>query len=156
MKRTMRTIRPLLLAGATAAGLAGPPSALAQSTNAPATVVPQDRADADVVRDLQGVPDSIKSLLLSFDQVRDKYLLQQEVLLVQFKNATTAQEREQIRDKLQANRQQFLDELKMFRQELQDDIKALQGKISHTEFLRIIDAAAAASDPNATHRHRGH
>lgn len=105
-------------------------------------------------RDLRGVPDNVKNLVLTFDQTRDKYLQQQTLLLIKLKHASTPDEQEQLRQQLQANRQEFLSDLKGFRDELRDDLQAMKGKISHAEFGRIIDAAHGASTEGG-HRHRG-
>ena len=146
----MKTLRVLLIVGV-AACLLCPPATLAQST-APATVVPQDRNDAALLRDLQGAPDNVKTLILAFDQVADKYLLQQRLLLLKLKGVTTTDEREAIREQLQDNRTAFLADLKTFRQDLKSDLVALKGKITHTEVLRILDAA---KDAAGAHPRRG-
>ncbi len=138
--------------GVAALSLLRPPS-LSGADTTPPTVVPQDRNDRDILHDLKGVPDSVKTLILKFDQTRDKYLKQQRDLLAELRNATTAEMRQQIRDQLQANRQDFLAELKSFREELKADLAALKDKISHAEFNRIIDAA---HDAGTGHHRRGH
>ena len=138
----MKTLRILLIVGA-AAFLLSPPATLAQSTT-PATVVPQDRNDAALLRDLQGAPPEVKTLILAFDQVADKYLAKQRLLLLKLKGATTTEERQAIREQLQDNRQAYLAELKDFRQDLKSDLKALQGKITHAEVLRILEGAKIA------------
>jgi hypothetical protein len=115
-------------------------------------VVPQDRNDAALLRDLQGAPDNVKTLILAFDQVADKYLLQQRLLLLKLKGVTTTDEREAIREQLQDNRTAFLADLKTFRQDLKSDLVALKGKITHTEVLRILDAA---KDAAGAHPRRG-
>jgi mevalonate kinase len=147
----MKTIRYLLLTGMTVASLCGARSVLAQTTTTttpPVVVVPNDGTG--------GVPTGIKTLITSFDKTRDKYLAAQDLLLRKLKNATTAAEREQIREQLQENRADFLAALKEFRQQLQDDLTALKGKISHEEFLRIIDAAHDAATEGGIGHHRGH
>ncbi len=98
--------------------------------------------------DLKGAPPAVKKLVTSFGQTRDKYLADQRALLAKYKGAT-AEEREQIRQELQANRDSFLADMKSFRDELHKDLTELKGKISHTEFNRILDAAqgAAGSHP---------
>ena len=116
--------------------------------------MPQDRDDRDLQHDLRGVPDNVKTLIVTFDQTRERFLQQQRLLLIRLHNATTPEEREQIRQLLQANRQDFLNELKSFRDELHSDLQALKGKISQAEFGRIIDAAHDASTQGG-HRHRG-
>ena len=155
--KTMKTIRRLLLAGMAAAGLISPRLLLAQSatpTTPPPVVVPHD--DRDLYRDLRGVPDPIKDLIVNFDQTRDKFLAAQAVLLAKLKNATTDAERDRIREQLQDNRQAFLDALKDFRSDLKADLEALKGKISHEEFLRIIDAAHDAAGEGGPNHHKGH
>jgi mevalonate kinase len=152
----MKTIRYLLLTGMTVASLCGARSVLAQTTTTtpPVVVVPND--DKDLYQDLRGVPKVLQTLIVSFDKTRDKYLAAQDLLLRKLKDATTAAEREQIRDQLQENRQDFLAALKSFREQLQDDLTALKGKISHEEFLRIIDAAHDAATEGGLGHHRGH
>ncbi len=151
----MKTIRYLVLMGITAASLCGPRAILAQaSTTPPVTVVPHD--DKDLYRDLHGVPADIKTLILGFDQTRDKYLAEQAIQLAKLKMATTDAERDAIRDKLQDNRQAFLDALKDFRTQLKDDLAALKGKISHAEFLRIVDAAHDAATEGGLKHHKAH
>src|ERR1051326_3988884 len=107
----MKNLRILMMAGLAMAALSCARTGLAQTTTPP-TIVPQDRDDRDLLKDLQGVPDDIKTLILSFDQTRDKYLMQQHLLLIKLRHATTAEEREAIRDQLQQNRQDFLAQLK--------------------------------------------
>jgi hypothetical protein len=141
------------MAGLAAGSLVCPRPALAQTTTPP-TVVPQDRDDRDLLKDLQGVPDDLKTLILSFDRTRDKYLMQQHLLLIKLRHATTPEERAAIRDQLQANRQDFLAQLKSFREQLKTDLVAIKGTISHKEFLRIIEAAHDAAG-EGRHHHRG-
>jgi len=147
----MKAIRYLILAGIVVASLCASRSVWAQaSAIPPVVVVPQDG------RDLAAVPPEIKTLIINFDQTRDKYLAAQDLLLIKLKNATTAAEREQIRAQLQANRQAFLAALKAFRQTLKDELTALKRKISHEEFLRIIDAAHNAATEGGIGHHKGH
>ena len=83
----MKTIRYLML-GVTFASLCAPRMVSAQTATPPTTppvVVPHD--DRDLHRDLAGAPDAIKTLIVSFDQTRDKFLAQQAVLLAKLKNA---------------------------------------------------------------------
>ncbi len=147
----------LLTLLAAAANLACPRLALGADTTGttPPTVVPQDRGDnRDLLRDLRGVPDNVKTLIVTFDQTRDKYLQQQQWLLIKLHHATTPQEQDQVRQQIQSNRQEFLTDLKGFREELRVDLQALKGKIGHAEFGRIIDAAHDAGNEGG-HRHRG-
>ena len=150
----MKSIRYLILAGITAASLYSPRVVLADGTGAPPVVVPH--GDRDLLQDLRGAPDDIKALIIGFDKTRDKYLAQQRLLLIKLKNATTPEERERIREQLQQNRQAFLEALKDFRAELKEDLVALKGKISHQEFLRIIDAAHDAATEGGLRHHKGH
>lgn len=153
----MKPFRLFVALCAAVANLACPRAVLGADTSAasPPTVVPQDRgADRDLLRDLRGVPDSVKTLIVTFDQTRDKYLQQQQLLLVKLRHAATPQEQDQIRQQIQANRQDFLTDLKGFREQLRTDLQALKGKIGHAEFGRIIDAAHNASNDGG-HRHRG-
>jgi ABC-type transporter MlaC component len=103
-----------------------------------------------------GVPKEIQSLIDTFNKARDQFLAQQAALLAQLKSATTASEREQIRLQVQANRQSFLATLKDFREQLKAELAALKGKISHEEFLRIIDAAHNAQTEGGIGHHKGH
>jgi t-SNARE complex subunit (syntaxin) len=150
----MRTLRILLAASTAAASLISAPMLRAQVTPPP-IVVPQDRSDKDLLRDLQGAPKDIQTLILSFDKQRDQYLQQQRQLLIKLKSATTDQEREAIRDQLQANRREFLADLKTFRQDLKTDIKADKANITHAELRRILDAARDAATDGSP-RHKGH
>ena len=145
----MKSIRYLILAGITVASLCGPRTAWAQSSATPSVVVvPHDGL-------LSGVPDNIKILIKDFAATRDIYLAEQDLLLAQLKTATTAAERAQIREQLQDNRKAFLAELKAFRTQLKEDLAALKGKISHAEFLRIIEAAHDAATEGGWYHHRG-
>ena len=152
----MKSFRILLTLTAVAANMFYPRLVLAADPPAPVppTVVPQDRDDRELQRDLRGVPDNVKTLIVTFDQTRDKYLQQQRLYLIKLRHASTPEERDQVRQQLQANRQEFLAELKGFREELRGDLEALKGKISHAEFGRIIDAAHNAATDGG-HRHRG-
>jgi hypothetical protein len=146
----MKTIRYLILTGMVVASLCGPRMVGAQtSTTTPVVVVPNDG-------NLGGVPEDIKTLIVGFAVSRDKYLAEQDLLLLKLSNATTPEEREKIREQLQDNRQAFLDSLKDFRTQLKDDLEALKGKISHEEFLRIIDAAHDAATEGGIGHHKGH
>jgi hypothetical protein len=149
----MKTFRMLMMAGATAVSLISPRALMADGTTPPPTVVPQDRDDRDLLRDLQGVPDNIKTLILNFDAQRDQYLMQQKLLLIKLRHATTPAEREAIRDQLQANRKEFLTDLKDFRQDLKADLKADRANITLGELRRILDAAKDAAR-EGSHRHR--
>ena len=151
----MKTIHMFILTGITLAGLCRPFNAVAQSSpTPPVVVVPHD--DKDLYQDLKGAPPEVRSLIISFDKTRDTYLAKQGLLLIKLKNATTAEEREKIREQLQDNRQAFLDSLKDFRAQLKDELAALKGKISHAEFLRIIDAAHDAATEGGIGHHKGH
>ena len=151
----MKTFRCLILAGIAVASLCGSRTVYAQASTTPQiVVVPHD--DKDLYRDLRGAPKDIQTLIIGFDQARDKYLAKQDLLLIKLKNATTPEEREKIREQLQDNRQAFLDALKDFRTQLKDDLLALKGKISHEEFLRIIDAAYDAAKEGGIGHHKGH
>jgi hypothetical protein len=152
----MKLLGIMLTLVAAMANLACPLSVLAadHATPGPPTVVPQGRDDHDLSRDLRGVPDNVKTLIMTFDQTRDKYLQQQRLLQIRMRHASTPQEQDQIRQEFQANRQEFLSELKSFRDELRSDLQSLKGKIGHAEFGRIIDAAHDVSSDGG-HRHRG-
>ena len=145
----MKTIRYLILTGISVACLCGPRTAWAQASTTTPVVVPQDG-------NLSGVPADIKTLIKDFAATRDIYLAKQDLLLAKLKTATTATEREAIREQLQDNRQAFLAELQDFRTQLKDDLVALKGKISHAEFLRIIDAAHDAATEGGVGHHKGH
>jgi len=147
----MKTFRILLTIGAAAASLISPRLVFADAT---VTAVPQDPNGAGLLNELKGVPPNIKALILNFDQISDKYLQQQKVLLLKLKNATTAAEREALRTALQENRQDFLAELKIFRQDLRADLQALKGELTHKEVLRILEAAKQAIGPTGP-AHKG-
>jgi hypothetical protein len=144
-----KTVRYLILAGISLASICAPRTLLAQATP-PVVVAPHDGV-------LPGAPVGIKSLILDFAAVRDIYLAKQAVLLAKLNNPnTTPAEAAAIREQLQDNRQAFLDLLKTFRSKLEDDLTALKGKISHEEFLRIINAAHEAATEGGFDHHKGH
>ena len=150
----MKALRNLVMIITASASIISP-RAVSAAEPTPPTVVSQDRNDAELLRDLRGVPDNVKTLVLGFDQTRDRYLRQQNSLLAKLRHATSDAERDQIRAQLQANRQDFLADLKTFRHDLRSDLKALSGKISNGELQRILDAAHDAATEGAHHR-RGH
>lgn len=150
----LKAFRILLMVAAAAAILVCPRTAIAADNGKSPTIVPPDHDQKKLLHDLKGAPDNIKSMILNFDQVADKYLQQQRALLLNLKNATTDAQRTAIRSELQSNRQSYLDALKVFRQELRADIQTLRGKITHAEVLRILDAAGDANGP-ASARHKG-
>ena len=150
----MRILRHLLIVGAATVTLVCPRAYCADPTPTPPTVVPQDRDDRDLLRDLRGAPDNVKTLIVNFDQVADKYLEHQRMLLLKLKNATTDAERAALREQLQDNRQAFLTQLKSFREELRTDLVALKGTLNHAELRRILDAARDATE-HTSPRHKG-
>jgi hypothetical protein len=154
----MKTVRYLFLTGMAVASLCGSRSVLAQVSSTPAKTnpLPPLTMVPPTATPLGGVPPAIKTMITSFDITRDNYLAAQNLLLIQIKKATTATERQQIRAELQANRQAFLAALRHFRQQLKTELAALKGKISHEEFLRIIDAAHNAAIEGGLNHHRGH
>ena len=156
----MKAVRYLILAAICVAGFSTSPSAEAQaSTNPSASATapsPISVAPLTAGQVTAAVPKEIQSLIETFNQTRDQYLAQQAALHAQLKNATTPSEREQIRLQVQANRQSFLDALKAFREQLKNELAALKGKISHEEFLRIIDAAHSAQTEGGIGHHKGH
>jgi hypothetical protein len=157
----MKRIRTLVCLSAALLAVAAPRVVWAQATTAPTTsptpqpVVVLNSPDsvAGAAADLKGVPPSVAKLIVNFDALRDKYLLQQHLLLEKLQDATTKEERQAIRAQLQANRQGFLDELADFRTQVKVQLKSVQGRVSNAEFIRIIEAAEAASTGN--HHHRG-
>lgn len=151
----MKVIRNLILTGISLASLIAPKTVTGQSNaSPPVVVVPHD--DRGLYGDLKGAPPQIQALIVNFDTTRDKYLAAQEVLLVKLRNATTPTEREQIRERLQSNRASFMNQLNSFRDQLKDELVALKSKISHEEFLRIIDAAHDAATEGGIGHHKGH
>jgi hypothetical protein len=153
---SMMRMQKFLAVATASLSLAWPSLVLAADPTSPGPpmIVPQEGNNGDLKRDLHGVPDNVKNLIVTFDQTRDKYLQQQRLLLVKLHNGATPDEQSQVRQQLQANRQEFLTELKGFREELRTDLQALKGKVSHAEFGRIIDAAHNAAGEGG-HRHRG-
>src|SRR5437016_1833629 len=124
----MKLLKPLLMTSAVALCLLTGRTVLADDstpTTTPPVVLPPDRDDRDLMRDLKNVPDPVKSLILNFDETRDKYLADQKALLAKLKGATP-EEREKLREQLQANRQAFLAELKTFREDLRKDLQDLK------------------------------
>ena len=146
----MKTLRYLLMTGITIVSLCGPRVVQSQTapTPTPPTVVPHDG-------DLKGLPDNVKTLIVSFDLTRDKYLADQAVLLAKLKGATTPADQEKIREQLKDNRQAFLDILKNFRSTLKDDLVLLKGKISDDKLKQILDAAHDAAVEGGSRKHKG-
>ncbi|HUD47038.1 MAG TPA: hypothetical protein VMR33_09415 [Candidatus Baltobacteraceae bacterium] len=152
----MKAVRYLILTWAVIASLCGSRTAWAQATATPPNSTPPVIVAGSADPSLSTVPPEIKTLVKTFDQTRDKYLATQDLLLFELKHTTTAVQREQIRVQLQENRQAFLASLRGFRQQLKDELTALKGKISHEEFLRIIDAAHNAAAEGGIGHHKGH
>ena len=151
----MKIFRTLLFTSALGLSLLGGRSLVAQDTPTAPVVVPTDRDDRDLIRDLKGAPAPVKALILSFDATRDKFLAEQRELRIKLRKATTEEQREKIREQLQDNRQAFLAQLKDFRQDLRKDLRDLKGKISHAEFERILDAAKDAAKEGQRHKGTG-
>jgi hypothetical protein len=146
--------RWLLLILSAALLCAAPVLSFAQASTPPTATAPTVTVNhGDPSVDLTGVPPEVAKLIVSFNTVRDKYLLKQHILLESLQNATTQEQRDVIRQELQDNRQAFLDELSDYRTQLKDELKSVQGRVSSAEFLRIVDAAQSGS---GDHRHRGH
>jgi hypothetical protein len=153
----MKAVRYLILTVMAVASLVASPKVWAQPSSTPRTNSgPPVSVAPPSAFDLGGVPRGIRVMITTFDLTRDNFLAQQNLLQIQLRNATTATERQQIRAQLQANREAFLNALRDFRQQLRTELAALKGKISHEEFLRIIDAAHNASVEGGLNHHRGH
>jgi hypothetical protein len=150
----MKAVRRLILTVMAVASFCASHSAWGQATATPHPLPPVVAPPATT--DLSGVPKGLKIMITRFDLTRDKFLAAQNLLDIQLKNATTPVERQQIREQLQQNRQAFLTTLRDLRQQLKTELAALKGKISHEEFLRIIDAAHNASLEGGLNHHRGH
>ena len=151
----MKSIRVLLGLLAAASLSYAWAAAAADTTWAPTTTsLPQGSLPTDFQRDLAGVPDNVKTLIVTFEQIRETYLQRQYQLLAGLRSATTPDQVEQIREQLQDNRESFLADSKNYLQELRSDLQALKGKISQAEFLRVIDAAHSAA-AGSGHRRRG-
>jgi len=151
----MKAVRYLILTAVAVAILWASPRGWAQVSSTPnaahpLVVVPPNATDP------VSVPPAIKALINNFNLAREKFLAAQNLLIIKLKHATTATEREQIRSELQANRKAWLDALRDVREQLKTELAALKGKISHEEFLRIIDAAHNAGIEGGLNHHRGH
>jgi hypothetical protein len=156
----MKNLRAMVSIALAMISLSAPRVGMAQVSSGPtaaasAPVVVLHNTDPSAVgaSDLQGVPPAVAKLIVSFNALRDKYLLRQHLLLEKLQDATTQEQRSAIREQLQDNRQAFLDELADFRSQLKNELKSVQGRVSNAEFLRIIDAAQSAT---GDHHHRGH
>jgi hypothetical protein len=119
------------------------------STTAPVAVGPGLSADSTIPRD-------IRTLVLTFEQTRNHFLATQDVLRIELSHATTATERQRIRDELQANRAAFLAAQTSAREQLKSELAALKRKISHEEFLRVLDAAHNVGAEGGLSHHKGH
>jgi hypothetical protein len=151
----MKAVRYLILAGVAVASLCASPRAWAQVSSTPNAAHPLVVVSPNAA-DTAGVPPAIKALINNFNLTREKFLAAQNLLAIKLRHATTATEREQIRSELQANRRAWLDALRDIREQLKTELAALKGKISHEEFLRIIDAAHNAGLEGGLNHHRGH
>ena len=152
----MKATRNLILTITLILGPCASRSAWAQTTATPPAASSPVVVVSHSPTALSGVPPGIRTMITTFESTRDRFLANQELLYTQLRHATTQQEREELRLRLQANRQAFLTTLTSFRSQLKDELAALKGKISHEEFLRIIDAAKNASIEGGLSHHRGH
>lgn len=138
----MKTLKALLLFGVAGAFVMGPAWVRADGTNAPPVNLPAVVGD----RNPNQLPAEIKALLAAFETKRDAYQAAQKDFLAQLKNATTPEQREAIRAKLQGNRQAFLAEVRDFREELRQEIGDLKHKINNEELNRLIGSGAGSRD----------
>ncbi len=150
----MKAVRYIIQLALTVLGLCSPLDAWAQTSVTPSTP-PPTVAPPNAV-DLGGVPGDIKALIRSFALTRDKFLAEQDLLRIQLNHATTPSERQRIREELQANRKAFVAAQDALRLQLKEELAALKGKISHEEFLRILDAAHNAATEGGIGHHKGH
>jgi hypothetical protein len=133
-----------------------PRHAWAQTSTTPPTATPPVTVTPPNGADFAGIPKDIRALLRSFNLTRDQFLAAQDLLRIKLNHATTASERERIREELQANRRAFLTAQNAIRLQIKEELAALKGKISHEEFLRILDAAHSAETEGGLGHHRGH
>jgi hypothetical protein len=152
----MKAVRYIIQIALAVLGLCAPANAWAQTSPTPPTTTPPVTVTPPNAVDLAGVPGDIKALLRSFALTRDKFLAEQDLLRIKLNHATTPSERERIREELQANRKAFLAAQSALRLQLKDELAALKGKISHEEFLRILDAAHNAATEGGIGHHKGH
>jgi hypothetical protein len=152
----MKTMRSTIMTGLALLSLVLSVALQAQTTTSattpattPATVLPDDKDGV-----LKGLPAPVVTLLVSFDKTRDKYLAQQRLLLVKLKDASTPEERDAIRQKLETNRDSYLAELKDFRTDLRTELSDLKGKISTEERDRIVAAAREIATEGGLHHHK--
>ncbi|MGC8743134.1 MAG: hypothetical protein ACP5T0_04575 [Verrucomicrobiia bacterium] len=75
------------------------------------------------------LPQEIKDLIAQFEQAKQDFLTAQKDLLEQLKNATTDEERAQIREQLKAQRDAWLEQTKELRQQIREALKELRDKI---------------------------
>jgi hypothetical protein len=143
----MKTLKALLLFGVVGAFVMGPAQVRADGTNRPPVNLPAVVGD----KNPNQLPAEIKTLLAAFETKRDAYQTAQKDLLAQLKNATTPEQREVIRAKLQDNRQAFLSEVRDFREELRQEIREMKNKINNEELNRLIGHGISSGDG----RHHG-
>jgi hypothetical protein len=103
----MKILRTLLVTSAVGMCLLGGRSLMADTVVTPPVVVPPDRDDRDLNRDLKNAPELVKALIVTFDATRDKFLAEQRELRRKLRSATTEDMREKIREQLQDNRRLF-------------------------------------------------
>jgi hypothetical protein len=123
----------------------------------PPVVVPRDKANQELLRDLKNASPEVKKLVQTFDTTRDKYLAEQRTLLARMQTATP-EERDRIRQDLQANRDAFMADLKSFREDLRKDLQDLKRKTSPA-LDRVFDKGVSPMDkglsPLDDHRRKG-
>lgn len=147
-----------LIASATVLALTGARALAADPpVPKPPVVVPRDKANQDLLRDLKSASPEVKKLVQTFDTTRDKDLAEQRTLLVKLQ-AATPEERDRIRQDLQANRDAFMADLKSFREELRKDLVDLKRKTSPA-LDRLFDRGVSPVDKGTTplddHRRKG-
>jgi ribosomal protein L16 Arg81 hydroxylase len=147
----MKAVRHLIQTGMVILSLCASRDVRAQ-TNAPSP----GAATPVSASGITDVPLGIQSLILTFDRTRNQFLAQQDRLRIQLNHATTPSERQTIREELQANRQAFLAIQRTIRDQLKQELAALKEKISHEEFLRILNAAQNAATEGGIGHHKGH
>lgn len=152
----MKSVRRLVQTGIAVLSLCAACDVWAQASATPPGTSPPVGVTPPDVSSLNGVPSDIKALLRDFNRTRNQFLAGQDLLRIELNHATTPSERQRIREELQANRLAFLAAQKSLRQQLKDELAALKGKISHEEFLRILDAAHNAATEGGIGHHKGH
>ncbi len=79
------------------------------------------------------LPQEVKDLIAQFEQARQDFLASQKELFEQLRNATTDEERAQIREQLKAAREAWMEQTKELRQQIREALQQLRQQVPTRE-----------------------